>query len=213
MMGNCKLGFIAVLVVSASCVAQVTTTTNCTINGTGSNSATANCDSTSVDQGAQNRANNEAAQKLGENTGKAIGGLIGMSIRNHTDKKKLKQYCEAHPGELHRITLPDGTVTSTGTCDGTMSTARVRELLTQNLCAGAIKAGKACYVAVQGDVMTMHSERASLVRYHMVMSDAQFVQNLKRADLTTYVYTNDSDQTFTYDVATGKDTSTDEAKK
>jgi hypothetical protein len=213
MIGIFRLGFIAVPFVAVSCVAQVTTTTNCNINSTGPNSASADCDSTSVDQGAQTRANNEAAQKLGENTGKAVGGLIGLTIRNHADKKRLKQYCEAHPGELYEVTLPNGTVSSTGKCDGAMSTARVRELLTQNLCAGAIKAGKACFVTVQGDVMTTHSERASLVRYHMVMSDAKLVQSLKQAELKTYIYTNDSDQKFEYDVATGKDTSTDEAKK
>jgi len=200
---------LAVFLASLASTAQTTTSTNCTINQSSPSSANANCNSTSVDQNAESNANEEAGAKLGQ----GVGNLIAMGIRSHESKKNLKQYCKAHPGEPYQMRLPNGTVTSAGTCEGVMSADRSRELLNQNLCVGAIKAGKACYVVFSGDVLTEHSERASAIRYHMVTSDTLFMAELNHAGIRTFVYTNDSDQKFTYDVVAGRDIPPGESAK
>jgi hypothetical protein len=59
--------------------------------------------------------------------------------------------------------------------------------------------------------LTVPSQRASLVRFHMQTTDQKYVQFLKQGNIKTFVYTNDKDQTFTYDLASGKEITTEAA--
>jgi len=132
-------------------------------------------------------------------------------IAGHNHKKALRQFCEGHPGEPYQFTLPNGTVTSTGTCDGTVSAERARALLIESVKADSAKQGVLKYLEIKDDTYILHSERASLLRFHSMTTDQPFVQNLKRANFKTVVYTNDKDQTFTYDLVSGKETTTETA--
>jgi hypothetical protein len=66
------------------------------------------------------------------------------------------------------------------------------------------KEGVMGYAEVSGDKLTVHSERASAMRFHMVLSNPRYISYLRRSGLTTLVYTNDADQTFAYDVKSGQ---------
>jgi hypothetical protein len=66
------------------------------------------------------------------------------------------------------------------------------------------KEGVMGYAEVSGDKLTVHSERASAMRFHMTLSDPRYMSYLRRSGLTTVVYTNDADQTFVYDVKSGQ---------
>ncbi len=59
-----------------------------------------------------------------------------------------------------------------------MSVERAREFLIEGVKADAAKRGVAKYAEVKDDTCIMHSERASLVRFHMLTTDQKFVQNL-----------------------------------
>lgn len=58
------------------------------------------------------------------------------------------------------------------------------------------------YAESSGDTLTVHSERASAMRFHMNVADKQEMQSYRTAGFKTFVYTNDSDQRFTYDLVT-----------
>jgi hypothetical protein len=96
------------LLLAAHAIAQQTTTTdtNCRLNGN-----TADCTSTSntIDNGAQQRANQEAASALGRG--------LGLALAAHSNNRKIKKYCEAHPGADWRLTSNrDGQLLGSGRC-------------------------------------------------------------------------------------------------
>ncbi len=65
------------------------------------------------------------------------------------------------------------------------------------------KEGVAAYADFSGDVLTIHSERCSSLRFHVLLADEQMLAKLKQMGFKTFLYTNDADQKFTYDLLTG----------
>jgi hypothetical protein len=183
-----------------------TTNTDCTINGN-----TANCTSTSTDDSAQRQAQAAAqaekdrqAEELGKNMGNAMGGLVGAAMRKHAIAKQYKAYCNQHPGESWARRDAKGTVLDQGTCPGTLSRQQVIDELNRNFQTQKVVG----YTEVSGDTFIMHSERASAMRFHMVV-DRQMLGVFHTIGIKTFVYTNDNDQRYVYDVVAGHEVTPD----
>ena len=208
---------------------QTTTTdTNCTVNGN-----TANCTSTSTDNSAAIRAQQERQaeqDKANEQAGAAVGKAMGSAMNGLIVGHKIKSYCKQHAGESYTWTWPDGrkqegvcpgTVVGIenyckqhtgepyhwswpngrkqeGTCPGTLVVTKEKLIEASN---SAFRAEKVVgYAESSGDTFTIHSERASDMRFHMILASKQYVEHCRMAGFKTLVYTNDSDQRFTYDL-------------
>ena len=177
-----------------------TTNTDCTINGN-----TANCTSTSTDDSAQRQAQAAAqaekdrqAEELGKSVGNATGGLIGLAMRKHAIAKQYKAYCNQHPGEPWARRDAKGSVLDQGTCPGTLVVTKQELIEAHN---ASFRAEKVVgYAESSGDTFTIHSERASEMRFHMLLANQQLMGRYRAAGVKTIVYTNDSDQRFTYDL-------------
>lgn len=98
---------LSVLLVAHAIPQQTTTTdTNCRLSGN-----TADCTSTSntIDNGAQQRANQEAAATLGRG--------LGLALAAHSNNRTIKKYCGAHPGATWQLTSnADGHLMASGRC-------------------------------------------------------------------------------------------------
>lgn len=203
---TCRLAILVVLLFAlrSSMHGQTTTTdTNCTVNGN-----TANCTSTSTDNSAAIRAQQErqadqdrANEQAGAAVGKAMGGLVGAAMRKHAIAKQYKAYCNQHPGEPWARRDAKGTVLDQGTCPGTLVVTKEKLIEAEN--AGFITAKVAGYAESSEDTFTIHSERASDMRFHMLLANKQQMEYFRMAGIKTLVYTNDSDQRFTYDFVAG----------
>jgi hypothetical protein len=177
-----------------------TTNTDCTINGN-----TANCTSTSTDDSAQRQARaaaqaeqDKANEQAGAAVGNAMGGLVGAAMRKHAIAKQYKAYCNQHPGEPWARRDAKGTVLDQGTCPGTLVVTKGELVEAHN---ASFRAEKVVgYAESSGDTFTIHSERASDMRFHMLLANQQIMGRYRAAGIKTIVYTNDSDQRFTYDV-------------
>ncbi len=77
--------------------------------------------------------------------------------------------------------------------------AGVRRKLVNGLNGSFQKNGVLGYAEISGDRITVHSERASLMRLHMVLASGEFSM-VRRAGITMFIYTNDANQNFVYDV-------------
>lgn len=198
-----RLAILAVLLFAMrrSMYGQTTTTnTDCTISGN-----TANCTSTSTDDSAQRQAQAAAqaekdrqAEELGKSMGNAMGGLVGAAMRKHTIAKQYKAYCNQHPGESWARRDAKGNVLDQGTCPGTLVVTREKLVEAHN---ASFRAEKVVgYAESSGDTFTIHSERASDMRFHMMLANKQGMEYYRTAGIKTLVYTNDSDQRFTYDL-------------
>jgi hypothetical protein len=196
-----KTVILLITLLSISCGAQTTTTdTNCTINGN-----TANCTSTSTDDSARRQAQAAAqAEKdregyeTGQAAGKAMGGLIGLAVRKHAIAKQHQAYCNEHPGESWARRDAKSNVLDQGTCPGTLTRQQVIDDLNRNFQTQKV----AGYTEVSGDTLIMHSERACAMRFHMVV-DRQTLGVFHTIGIKTFVYTNDNDQRYVYDVVAG----------
>lgn len=71
------------------CLGQQSTTTNCTMYGN-----TANCTSNTTDYGAQQ----QRAYQEGQQAGDAIGKGLARAMQAHKFARRVKKYCEDHPG-------------------------------------------------------------------------------------------------------------------
>ncbi len=60
--------------------------------------------------------------------------------------------------------------------------------------------GDAGYVEIAGDMLTVHSERATPLRWHAMLLNRVEMGSLYQMEITTLVYTNDADQKFVYDL-------------
>ncbi len=67
---------------------------------------------------------------------------------------------------------------------------------------GQRKQGVAAYADFAGDVLTVHSERCSALRFHALLVNEELLTNFKQMGFTTFIYTNDADQKFTYNLLT-----------
>jgi hypothetical protein len=56
------------------------------------------------------------------------------------------------------------------------------------------------YAELSGEKLTVHSQRATEMRFHMTLVSGRMLDMMRRAGVSTYTYTNDSDQNFLYDV-------------
>lgn len=59
------------------------------------------------------------------------------------------------------------------------------------------------YAESSGDTFTMHAERASDMRFHMMLADKQGLESYRTAGIKTLVYTNDAEQKYVYDLVAG----------
>jgi hypothetical protein len=75
----------------------------------------------------------------------------------------------------------------------------VRQRLIKGVNAEFQRGGIVGYAEISGDKLTIHSERASAMRFRMLLASRQ-LSMIRRAGIATYVYTNDGDQNFVYDV-------------
>jgi len=211
---------------------QTTTTdTNCTMNGN-----TANCTSTSTDDSAAIRAQQERQaeqDKANEQLGAAVGNAMGRGILAMRDRHKFNSYCKQHAGEPYTRTWPDGRKEE-GTCPGTLvgienyckqhtgepyiwswpdgrkqegtcpgTLVVTKEKLVESANASFIAQKVVGYAESSEDTFTIHSERASDMRFHMLIANKQGMEHFRMAGIKTLVYTNDTDQRFTYDLAAG----------
>ena len=178
---------------------QTTTTdTNCTLNGN-----TANCTSTSTDDSAAIRAQQERQaeqDKANEQLGAAVGNAMGRGILAMRDRHKFNSYCKQHAGEPYTRTWPDGRKEE-GTCPGTLVVTKEKLVEASN--ARFIADKVVGYAESSEDTFTIHSERASDMRFHMLIANKQGMEHFRMAGIKTLVYTNDADQRFTYDLAAG----------
>lgn len=170
-----------------------TTKTHCDVTGD-----TADC--TSTDNSGEIAAQAEKDRQgyeLGKSTGNAMGGLVGLAIRKHAIQKQYKAYCNQHPGETWAWHDAKGNVTDQGTCPGTLSRQQVINLLNKNF----VSQNVAGYAEVSGDTLTLHSERATEMRFHMLLN-GQMLSLFHKINVKTFLYTNDKDQKYVYDVVT-----------
>lgn len=178
--------------------------THCSTSGT-SNSGQINSstDCTSTDTGAaqaeRTKQNDEAMSTMGN----AMGVLIGRSVQAHHYKKEIKKYCSEHPGEDWFSRNAADAIVDRGTCPGDINPAIARTDLINNFNRDFKKNGVAGYAEIVGDTFMLHSERASGIRFKMVLQEPvgqSRLKMMKGAGITTYVYTNDADVNLSYDL-------------
>jgi hypothetical protein len=186
------------IVLCQSMHGQTTTTnTDCSLNGN-----MANCTSTSTSdaaQIAQQQAQQAERDKQLNDAGSAIGVGISNAILRHKVKKGVEKYCEQHPGETWTWQV-EGQALS-GVCPGELPVALARQQFIDGQRRAFIKNGVAGYAEFKGDTLIIHSERASAIRFHARVSDVKSLPLFHSMNVNTYIYTNDADQRFEFDIA------------
>jgi hypothetical protein len=110
----------------------------------------------------------------------------------------IENYCKQHAGEPWTRTSPDGSRKEEGTCPGTLVVTKEKLVEASN---SKFRAENVVgYAESSGDTFMVHSERASEMRFHMLVANKQYLEYIRTAGIKTFVYTNDSDQRFTYDL-------------
>jgi len=174
---------------------QTTTNTDCNVYDN-----RVNCTSTSTDNSAAIRAQQERQaeqDKANEQAGAAVGKAMGTAMNGLMVGHKIKSYCKQHAGESYTWTWPDGRKQE-GVCPGTLVVTKEKLIEASN---STFRAEKVVgYAESSGDTFTIHSERASDMRFHMILANKQRMESFRMAGIKTFVYTNDSDQRFTYDL-------------
>lgn len=174
------------------------------------NSGTAKCKpDVPFDQTPEGKA--EAARRAANDkqltdAGAAFGNVFASILDKHAMNKGIRKYCDQHPGEPSHW-QENGQVVWRGTCPGEMSQATAQKLVINAFNESFKKSGVAGYAEVVGDRLTVHSERASAIRFQMVLHDPANQSKFKtiaQAGIATYVYTNDADVNLTYDVKSGQ---------
>jgi len=79
-----------------------------------------------------------------------------------------------------------------------------REMLLKTFNASFAKEGVAGYAEISGNKLIVHSERASEMLFHMQVANQKLISMMQQAGIATYLYTNDADQKFAYDLKAGK---------
>ena len=188
-------------VLSRAMHGQTTTTnTDCTLNGN-----TANCTSTSTSdaaQIAQQQAQQAERDKQLNEMGQNLGNALGTAINNGRIRKGIRKYCDAHPGENFAWQV-NGKVVTSGVCPGELPLALARQQFIDAERQAFIKNGVAGYAEFSGDALTIHSERASAMRFHANISDLRMLAAIRAVRAKTFVYTNDEGQRFEYDAVAG----------
>jgi hypothetical protein len=172
-----------------------TTNTDCTLNGN-----TAICTSTSTDDSAQ-KARQAEQQREAYETGQKIGSALGRGILAIRDRQKFNGYCKQHAGEPYVRTWPEGRKEE-GLCPGTLAVSKETLVDAHNRSFRAEKI--VGYAESSGDTFTIHSERASEMRFRMLLADNQRIELYRTVGIKTLVYTNDADQRYVYEIGTGR---------
>jgi hypothetical protein len=203
------LMFLGVLLTGHS-MAQVET--HCSTDGTsgdGRISTSTNC--TSTDVGAEQRRQEAIQAERDRQNAEAwanVGNGISDLILRHQVKKGIEKYCAQHPGEPSSW-QENGQVVWRGTCPGQMPFDVARQIYKKSVQAAVAKDGIARYSTFDGDVLTDHSERASLMRFHLLINDEKRLASFRTMHLKTFIYTNDADQRFEFDVVHNREVTTD----
>jgi hypothetical protein len=182
-----------------------TTNTDCSLNGN-----TASCTSTSTSdaaQIAQQQAQQAERDKQLNDMGNAIGAGISNAMLRHKVKKDVEKYCGQHPGEPWTWQV-NGQPLS-GVCPGELPVALARQRFIDGQRRAFLKNGVAGYAEFSGDTLIIHSERASAIRFHAGVSDVKFLTLFRSMNANTYIYTNDADQRFEFDVAHNREVTPD----
>ncbi|HEV2468778.1 MAG TPA: hypothetical protein VGS78_06260 [Candidatus Sulfotelmatobacter sp.] len=87
----------------------------------------------------------------------------------------------------------------------------IRTRLMNYISSSFQKEGVLGYVEVIGNDLIVRSERASAMRFRMIVANSKSVSYLRRAGIVAYVYTNDGDKKFVYDVNSGQISSAPES--
>lgn len=204
------LMFLGILLTGHS-FAQVET--RCSTSGTSSNgNIDATTDCTSTDTGAEKR-RQEAIQAERDRQNAVAWANVGNGISDlmlrHQVKKGIEKYCDQHQGEPWTWQV-NGQALS-GTCPGTYvwTKARVVDDMNASHRRGNNKDGKVAYTEAKGDTMITHSERASAMRFHANMANQPFLSKLQSAGFSTYIYTNDADLHFEFDITHNREITAD----
>jgi hypothetical protein len=70
--------------------------------------------------------------------------------------------------------------------------------------AGFRKSGTAGSAEIVGNNLIVHSERANRMRFYLLLANNKTPSLQRRAGIVTFVYTNDADENFAYDVKSGQ---------
>jgi len=174
------IGMIAVILTAGLAVGQ-TTTTNCTAYG-----STINCTSnTAPDQRQQQ-------QDLADKIGKAVSDVGTAAIQQNRQNRQYKPYyayCNKHVPNGQRDACVTRMVTRQQIVDDFNQSFKTHDI--------------AGYAELTDDTLTVHNERASEMRFHMLITDPQVRVSYRTAGIKTLIYTNDSDQRFSYDFVAG----------
>ncbi len=168
----------AIAVAPFSSMHAQTTHTNCSINGD-----SANCTST-TDDSAQRR--QKQAEELGKSLGDLAGAAIAQAMRPSPLTKQEKAYCKSFPN---------------GQRDACAARVQGRDQLVASWNQGFTTRNIAGYVELSGDTFTVHSEQVSAMRFHMVYLGS--TNYFRQIGIKTFIYTNDDDQRYVYDVTAG----------
>jgi hypothetical protein len=161
--GVLKLVAIGILFFAAVGAAGQTTTpdSNCSINSTGANTASADCTSTTYTPPQPVPLDQDPSYKAGQQLGKGIGNLGTALIVNHKRAKMIKEYCATHPGEDYGQKDANGTFTKLGTCPGSIPVARRQQILIEVVKADSAKSGVAKFAEIKATPMSyIQSARA-----------------------------------------------------
>jgi hypothetical protein len=82
--------------------------------------------------------------------------------------------------------------------------ASTRQRLVDGINAVFQKDGVVGYTDVSEDKLTVHSERASAMRFHAILASKWEISMMQRAGIETFAYTDDTAQNFAYDVKSGQ---------
>jgi len=191
---------------------------NCDVDMSGSNgtSGTATCKpDVPLDQTPEYKAEaarRAAADKQVTDAFANIGNAIATAQNKHAMNKGIRKYCDQHPGAPSQW-RENGQVVWQGTCPGTFvwTKAQVVERMNGDLNRARESDGFFGYAETIGDKLIVHSERASAMRFHANIANPQFFSALQSAGFNTYIYTNDADQRYEFDITHNREV-TDTAK-
>jgi hypothetical protein len=82
--------------------------------------------------------------------------------------------------------------------------AGTRQKLANGINTSFENAGVMGYAEISSDKITVHYKGASALRFQMILAVQGGLSMARRAGITTYIFTNDADQNFQYDLQAGR---------
>ncbi len=146
----------------------------------------------------------------------SYGGYSGTGTARLNSKGAIDSFGSSSDDELKQALMPCSPLVQSMSLDVTAQvnaivhpTAAVlvhsltradRQAVVDAMNAKMQKEGVAGYVEIAGDMLTVHSERATPLRWHAMLLNKVEMDGLYQMEITTLVYTNDADQKFVYDL-------------